>query len=389
MFKSYKIGLLLLVFFFNPVFSQKKTNLSIFIDSMIVKSNLSIEQSNGVSETLIPNSFSKNMMNIRTPIFSELTPIKITYRQTDGIEVSRVFFVGEQKAIIDIRFWDRAKSKIDFTCKGAEMVTDTILNSRYREIFDYRYQVGRKISDLYLKSAGNISSSDSLKRLQELYFKELNSITLDFIVKYPSEYFSLWYFGYQVVLPSVSIMKHDTNYLKKLTDYFKTTFLSNRQNSYEGRKILQLLETTIRPLSINVAAPVFNKIDISGKPISLRQFRGKIVLLDFWASWCSPCMASIPLLIELYKKYKDSGFVLLGINIDNELSVLKNTIVKHKMNWVQFHDKDSDISNMFGVFKIPSFILLNTKGDIIFRGTGLDDKKELEQILNDTLHLVR
>lgn len=207
-----------------------------------------------------------------------------------------------------------------------------------------------------------------------------------FFKEHASEYFSLYYFQNQVVSISSSFFKHDTSYLRGLVRYFKETFPRKYQNSFEGRSMLLTLESVIEPPSANTPTPQFSVADVFGKTISSNSLKGTYVLLDFWASWCSPCLASIPFLKELISRYPSSSLKVVGINIDEKIQEMNKTIAERKIDWVQIFDNNDIMSNTFGVVKIPLFILLNKQGKIIFRGTGLEDKEKLSVLLKQELY---
>jgi thiol-disulfide isomerase/thioredoxin len=211
------------------------------------------------------------------------------------------------------------------------------------------------------------------------YFKKLNTETMDFLKEHASEYFSLWYFGYQVVAPSSSMFKYDTAYLRGLVRYFKAVFPLKYQQSFEGKGMMQALEGRIKPPGVNDIAPDFSIADINSKKISLAKLKEstRFILLDFWASWCGPCLATIPVLKEMAANYTAENLTIIGISLDRDLRDLKKTVAAQKMTWPQIQDVEDDMSNKFGAFKIPAFVLIDNKGAIIFRGTGLEDKERL------------
>jgi peroxiredoxin len=121
--------------------------------------------------------------------------------------------------------------------------------------------------------------------------------------------------------------------------------------------------------------------DFQGKPVTLERFRGKVVLMDFWATWCSPCLEELPALERLHRKYRDKGFVMLGISIDEEgASVVKPVIEKHGLTYAILMDtgKDAALYQALGVASLPALFLLDAEGRIIGQWAGKTDKDEIE-----------
>lgn len=109
-----------------------------------------------------------------------------------------------------------------------------------------------------------------------------------------------------------------------------------------------------------------NTLDMNGKPISLKDYKGKIVLVDFWATWCGPCLSELPNVLAAYEKYQDKGFDILGINFDNEdRPKLEHFLKERNMPWRQIYDGKgwrSALSNHYGIKSIPmTFILMDGK----------------------------
>lgn len=107
-----------------------------------------------------------------------------------------------------------------------------------------------------------------------------------------------------------------------------------------------------------------------GKDVSLSDYVGKnkLVLLDFWASWCGPCLKEIPNLVDFYQVYKDKGFQIIGVSLDEKEDAWKYAIERFGMVWPQMSDLkgwDSSVAQLYGVASIPYMILLDEKGDII------------------------
>jgi tetratricopeptide (TPR) repeat protein len=119
-------------------------------------------------------------------------------------------------------------------------------------------------------------------------------------------------------------------------------------------------------------APGFNVRSISGDDLSLERLKGKIVLLDFWATWCGPCRAEMPAVKEVWKKYRSDQFVIVGISLDRDRGALKRYLDTEGITWPQVYDgagNQTSISRMYGVRGIPHTVLIDQDG--VVRAVGL------------------
>jgi len=126
-------------------------------------------------------------------------------------------------------------------------------------------------------------------------------------------------------------------------------------------------------------APAFTLQDLNGKNVTLADFRGKVVILDFWATWCPPCIKEIPDFIELYEQYKDKGFAMLGISLDQEgISVVKSFAQKVKINY-PIMMTDGRVDKAYGgITNIPTTFVIDPAGNIQKKYVGYIEKAVFE-----------
>ena len=131
-------------------------------------------------------------------------------------------------------------------------------------------------------------------------------------------------------------------------------------------------------------APDFSFTSLQGEHISLADLRGKVVVLDFWGTWCQPCVASVPDLRNMHKRYsKESSFMLIGISSDGEEDTWKEFTQRNKMVWPQYRDKDRRILRAFGVRAFPSYFVIDHEGIVRYKSVGAswDHSADLDEVI--------
>ncbi len=120
--------------------------------------------------------------------------------------------------------------------------------------------------------------------------------------------------------------------------------------------------------------------DIDNKPVNLASLKGKVILLDFWATWCGPCKVEIPWFIEFQNKYGKQGLQVVGVSIDDTLDKLKPYVANMKMNYPVLQGLDhDDIQDAFGpMFGVPITIVISRDGRSCFKHVGLSGKDGFE-----------
>jgi peroxiredoxin len=166
---------------------------------------------------------------------------------------------------------------------------------------------------------------------------------------------------------------------KELMEQLKKEFPDSKAVAMLKRQ--EEAEKTRAGLAVGKPFPDFEVKDTAGKPLSLAAYKGKVILLDFWATWCGPCITELPNLLEAYEKHHAAGFEIIGISLDSDRSKLDNFVKQKKMNWPQHFDGkgwQNELAQKYGINSIPATYLLDREGKII--GTGLRGKKLEEAV---------
>jgi peroxiredoxin len=130
-------------------------------------------------------------------------------------------------------------------------------------------------------------------------------------------------------------------------------------------------------------APSFALPSRSGDTVSLAQLKGKVVMLNFWASWCGPCRQEMPLLEQMHKRYSALGFTLVGVNVDANSKDAEDWLSKTPVSFPVLFDRESKVSKMYDVSAMPSTVFIDRQGNVryLHRGYKAGDEGEyLNQI---------
>ncbi|HYM12823.1 MAG TPA: TlpA disulfide reductase family protein [Bryobacterales bacterium] len=133
-------------------------------------------------------------------------------------------------------------------------------------------------------------------------------------------------------------------------------------------------------------APDFALQDEHGKTVHLADFKGKVVVLDFWATWCGPCKMEIPWFMEFQRKYKDKGFTVLGVSMDEDgWQAIRPFVEEMKMNYPVLLGNDDAAGAFGGVDVLPTTFIIDKQGRIVATHQGLSGKDEFEKTIESLL----
>jgi len=143
---------------------------------------------------------------------------------------------------------------------------------------------------------------------------------------------------------------------------------------------LLMLTATAFAADAGGPAPACTLAALTGDSTTLSQYKGQVVMVNFWATWCGPCQQEMPLLDQMYKKYKPAGFTLLGVSVDKDASPVKDLMTRKPVSFPVLLDPANQVSKAYNVQEMPSSVIIDRKGVVryIHRGYKPGDENEYQ-----------
>lgn len=269
---------------------------------------------------------------------------------------------------------------------GIHIVDPSFIQQRYRNLNEqittrvkkFNIETGNKLHEDFRK-APTRKEKDSIRKLGDRLFKtnvarlNLDSSLMPAIendLNSPLSLYAMDRYIFQARVLQMHIPK----------EYFDGLLESMSKTQKESKPWRELKETVAvipdQGTCVGKMAPPFvGIIDTSGNPVKLKSFRGKLIFIDFWASWCLPCKRQLPMLKEIYRKTKEKDVIFIGVSLDFSSVAWKNEIIKSKLDWVNASDlkfTDGVTTIAYGVTTIPHNFLIDKEGTIISENVPLD-----------------
>lgn len=292
-------------------------------------------------------------------------------------DIFQLGFVGYKEALDVFLFSDQVNIIGDFNNLSAAKITGSVVETDYQEFKASFNPIRERLNYLVqqINPENNRVKRDSLIGLYEqakgTVLQEANRFTKE---RNGSPVSSFVLFAISPLLNGASDLENRYNALEP----------SAKKGSFA-----KMIEQTIAEANFNkigTEALDFSQKDTLGKMVTLKSFRGKYVLIDFWASWCGPCRAENPNLVDAFQKYASKNFTVLGISLDDNKSNWMNAIRRDKLTWTQLSDLQSwnnTVAQLYKIQSIPANLLLDPSGKIIAKNLR---GQELQVKLKELLH---
>ncbi len=270
------------------------------------------------------------------------------------------------------------KGEVKVKGKASEMTEAAITaGNSQKEYVEYRgilksFESKKNDLGVDFQKAQQSGDEATMKAKQDEYtlvMRDQITKTNEFITAHPASVVAAYaIFSANQEEPDLESMQKNYDLLKD--DVKKTKF---------GKLVSDLIATA-KGSTIGYPIMEFSQNDANGKPISISSFKGKVVLIDFWASWCGPCRGENPNVVKAYDAFKDKGFDILGVSFDQSKDKWLKAVEKDKLVWTQVSDLKgwgNEVGQKFGIRSIPQNFLIDKNGIIIgknLRGEDLYNK---------------
>lgn len=340
------------------IFAQKTFHVSIQFPISLESKKIQIKYENGKKEILVIDSIRKNKITFSGKFYSKFATIKITYPKTKTSFYYNEYFVQNRPSLLI--FSENKKDSLSNPFDNSKLVDAIEIKKTIeaKKLKDYTLLELNDLEKFYAKYEKEINTIDSMTELANIKSTILAEKELEFVKENANTYFSFWIFRTRLINEFI-----DTN-PSLLLETFTSLFPKKIRESIEGKEAVK--EITGRLFTKkNYPAPNFKTKDIFGKLISLKNYSGKYILLNFWATWCGPCLEKVPFINALRRTYSKEDLEIIGVNCDTDTIAFSNCIEKNKMNWTHIFG-DSDLNKAYGNRPLPSLYLINKKGIIIY-----------------------
>jgi peroxiredoxin len=353
-------------------YAQKQFQITIRFVPKLDTNDIEIQIFDGKNTIGEPSIYRNGKIEINAPVFSKYAALFISSKRPS---TPKSFLITKDRSTITYCV-TKDTSQNDFPYDVTNAI-NAIELLKCEEVIRLRNFARNELQDVKAfkeKHQNNLVKSDSLLLLYKQKSKDLFRNNLEFIKRNSDKYFYLWYFN--LVLKNHVDIDADSLLL-----FYKETLYPRHKNKFEAEWVLNYLQA--RTLEIGNPAPDFTAKDIKEKKVSLKQLKGKFVLLNFWATWCAPCVAELPLFRKLRDDIPADKLEILSVSADTKQSDLENGIKKFGLDWIHIF-KDETLVNKYNFAGgIPKTFLIDKDGRLVFKQLGsLNNTDEIRKLIS-------
>jgi peroxiredoxin len=321
-----------------------------------------------------------NVLPLDSTVFSEKGEFKFSH-STPGVDFFRIS-AGNSEYMIIAKNGDDIKISADLSDKNlAYKLSGAAEADKLEELNVTKHQYMTRIAAIQAQFDETVAAQPQnrdmiMEQMRPKYTEEIEGLNKA-VLKFAQENTSSLAGFYAINLLNPS------EYEKEMVAYSDKIKSSFNDNAAVTEFLVKMAK--LKALQIGQQAPDFTINGLDGKPVKLTDFKGKYVLLDFWASWCMPCRQENPNLVKAYNTYKGKNFTVLGISLDKDPGAWKNAIAADQLAWShagELKDFEGPTVRLYQIEAIPSSFLLDPNGKILAKNLR---GEELDAFLNKTL----
>ena len=372
-------NLLIAIFAFLPfsLCAQNNFNLTVQAKNILPKAKMYLAYQENGAQQVVPAKLDKGVFKFDLKLIEPSFAVLILDHE-GNLEAQEAYKKDAFRLFIE-----PSKTMVNFTdsVKNAKVANSKIQDEfikyvSYTQPFDKMlFDIDQEFAKLPAEKQTDTTVTNSLKRKFLHLSEQRKRVAHQFFKDYPNSYVSLFMLNSELGGDNM-----DISIFEPLFSSLGATVKKTGLGKFIAKQI-----ATGKFTSIGSIAPDFTQKSPEGKDIKLSDFKGKYVLLDFWASWCGPCRQENPNVLNAFKKYKSKNFTILGVSLDKEKGPWVKAIADDGLTWPHvsslnyFYAKEVE---MYGIKGIPQNFLISPEGKIIaknLRGEDLD--KKLEEVL--------
>lgn len=337
--------------------AQKKFTITGNIQGLPEGTQVSLSDANRPDDTLSKSTVSNGRFELKGSVAEP----NLYQLNLDGVQKKSVLFIGNEKVEVS----GDINAVQDLDVEGSSVHDDfEAFKNTFNPLFQELTAMGQRISRL-----PSLTKDDSVMNAYRSHLNKIKAEVDKFVSSRPNS----------PVSPFVVVVTSEIEQDLPTIERRYAQLGGNAKSGFYGKIIRQQIDEK-KAGAIGSEAIEFTQADTDGKPVSLSSFRGKYVLVDFWASWCRPCREENPNVVRAFNKFKDKNFTVLGVSLDNNRQPWLKAIKNDELAWTQVSDLkgwNNEAAAKYNVQSIPQNFLIDPSGKIIaknLRGPDLESR---------------